>query len=88
MAGIALCIFRLSDPHPGFSEMQADYSFAEWWILAQAEWLIMLYPSAYSTTAAEVGFGTAGLSAPACALPFFTSFPLGGSSIWRIAPFR
>ncbi len=46
--------------HAGASEAQADYSFAEWWVLAQAEWLIMLYPSAYSTTAAEVGFGTAG----------------------------
>ena len=42
------------------SEEQADYSFAEWWVLAQAHWLVMLYPSAYTITAAEVGFGTSG----------------------------
>jgi hypothetical protein len=43
------------------SETQVDYSFAEWWLLAQAQWLIMMYPSAYTLTAAEVGFSTAGL---------------------------
>jgi hypothetical protein len=48
------------------SETQIDFSFAEWWLLAQADWLIMMYPSAYTLTAAEVGFSTAGLrSAPA-----------------------
>jgi hypothetical protein len=61
------------------STAQADYSFAEWWILAQADWLIMMYPSAYSMTAAEVGFGTSGLpnvlavlfvhSSPSCLQP-------------------
>jgi hypothetical protein len=43
------------------SEEQAEFSFAEWWVLAQAQWLVMLYPSAYTITAAEVGFGTSGL---------------------------
>lgn len=61
-------VARRSPPPPphgcAVSEAQADYSFAEWWVLAQAEWLIMLYPSAYSTTAAEVGFGTAGWPRP------------------------
>lgn len=64
LANIATPVFGLRPEDVGHivygSEMQADYSFAEWWILAQAEWLIMLYPSAYSTTAAEVGFGTTG----------------------------
>jgi hypothetical protein len=31
-------------------------------VLAQADWLVMLYPSSYSTTAAEVGFGTSGIT--------------------------
>jgi hypothetical protein len=48
------------------SESQVHYSFAEWWLLAQADWLSMLYPSAYSMTAAEVGFGTAGSSRARC----------------------
>ncbi len=48
-------------------------------MLAQADWLIMMYPSAYSLTAAEVGFGTSGLptvdaiffviSSPSCLQP-------------------
>ncbi len=32
-------------------------------MLAQSDWLVMLYPSAYSSTAAEVGFGAAGILA-------------------------
>jgi hypothetical protein len=52
------------------SEEQAEYSFAEWWVLSQAQWLVMLYPSAYSITAAEVGFGTSGCcKSTAAALP-------------------
>jgi hypothetical protein len=52
---------RIARAHPRLgSNEQADFSFAEWWVLAQADWLVMLYPSSYSTTAAEVGFGTSG----------------------------
>ncbi len=54
------------------SEEQADYSFAEWWVLSQAHWLVMLYPSAYTITAAEVGFGTSGSAQPLQPSPALT----------------